>query len=179
MSQMKLYIMRHGPAEDCAPSGRDADRRLTPEGRDRTLAVAQAMCDEGERPNIIFTSPRVRALETAELVAELANRASMTQLGATPCLVEIRRELGMGVDQLPLLIELLRAGRNRVMIVGHEPDLSSLVTSLVGPKLSSSGMAKAMVVGLKLTSDTDVAGLEFRATFRFVVEPKALHWRRT
>src|SRR4051794_39453629 len=130
---MKLYVMRHGPAHDDSPSGKDADRALTVPGRERVAAVAKALVDAGEEPFAILSSPLVRALETAEIVAEvthLSRRAreegKAKRAGATGE-IEIRRELGMGSEKLGLLAELVRAGRKRVMIVGHEPDLSMLV----------------------------------------------------
>lgn len=181
---MKLYVMRHGPAEDDSATGRDADRELTPAGRERVSAVAQALADADEAPYVILTSPLARALQTAEIVADvthLARRAredNKAQLGGATGGVEIRRELGMGTEKLALVAELVRAGRKRVMLVGHEPDLSMLVMSLVGPALQATGMGKAMVVGVKLTSDPRVAGLEFRSTLRFVLEPKTLTWQR-
>lgn len=180
---MKLYVMRHGPAHDDSPSGRDADRALTVSGRERVAAVAKALVEGGEAPFSILSSPLVRALETAEIVAEvthLSRRAredgKAKRAGATGE-IEIRRELGMGTEKLGLLAELVRAGRKRVMIVGHEPDLSMLVMSLVGKELES-GMGKGMVVGVKLTPDPGVAGLEFRSSLRFVLEPKSLSWQR-
>ena len=181
---MKLYVMRHGPAADDSPSGRDADRALTPQGRERVAAVAKAMLDEGEAPFTILTSPLVRAVETAEIVSEVTNlprRAredEKAKLGGATGGIEVRRELGMGVEKLALLAELVRAGRKRVMIVGHEPDLGMLVMSLVGPVLPGGGMQKAMVVGVKLMSDPGVAGLEFRSKLRFVLDPKHLSWQR-
>jgi phosphohistidine phosphatase len=180
---MKLYVMRHGPAQDDAPSGRDADRALTEAGRERVKAVAAALAEGGEAPFAILSSPLVRAIQTADIIAEathLARRAredAKAQRGGATGQVEIRRELGMGTDKLPLLAELVRAGRKRVMIVGHEPDLSMLVMSLVG-KVLDGGMQKAMVVGVKLTSDPNVAGLQFRSALRFVLEPKTLTWQR-
>lgn len=179
---MKLYVMRHGPAHDDSPSGRDADRALTPAGRERVAAVAKALVDGGEAPFFILSSPLVRAMETAEIVAEvthLSRRAredEKAKRARATGEVEIRRELGMGTEKLGLLAELVRAGRKRVMIVGHEPDLSMLVMSL-GRELHT-GMGKAMVVGVKLTPDPGVAGLEFRSSIRFVLEPKTLEWKR-
>ena len=70
---MKLYVMRHGPAQDDSPSGRDADRALTPSGRERVAAVAKSMLAEGEAPFSILSSPLVRAVETAEVVAEVTH----------------------------------------------------------------------------------------------------------
>ena len=45
MGGMKVYVMRHGPAEDDSPTGRDADRALTTSGRDRTRSVARALVE--------------------------------------------------------------------------------------------------------------------------------------
>ena len=180
---MKLYIMRHGPAEDTPPSGRDADRVLSAAGRERVRLVAQALDQGGESPFAILSSPLARALETAEIVAtatHLARRAredEKAQLSGATGGVEIRRELGMGADKLVLLAELVRAGTKRVMIVGHEPDLSMLVTALTGRALAG-GMQKAMVVGVKLTADPRVAGLQFRSKRRFILDPKSLAWDR-
>lgn len=181
---MKLYVMRHGPAADDSPSGRDADRALTAAGRERVAAVAKALDEAGEAPFAILSSPLVRSVETAEIVSQVTNLArharenKKAQLAQSTGEIEIRRELGMGTEKLPLLAELVRARRKRVMIVGHEPDLSMLVMSLVGPVLKGGGMGKGMVVGVKLTPDPHVAGLEFRSTLRFVLEPKSLTWQR-
>ena len=124
---------------------------------------------EGEFPFAILSSPLARALETAEIVAEVTHLAA-AGAGETrrpsspgrPASVEIRRELGMGTEKLALLAELVRGGRKRVMIVGHEPDLSMLVASL-DRESPPGGMQKAMVVGVKLIVDPRVAGLEFRS----------------
>src|SRR6476659_4197760 len=138
---MKLYVMRHGPAHADSPSGRDADPALTPAGRERVAAVAKALVDVVEAPFFILSSPLVRAMETAEIVAEvthLSRRAREDEKAKRAHAtgeIEIRRELGMGTEKLGLLAELVRAGRKRVMIVGHEPDLSMLVMSLVGKEL--------------------------------------------
>ena len=180
---MKLSVMRHGPAQDDSPSGRDADRALTPAGRERVRAIAKALMDADEHPFFILSSPLVRAVETAEIVAEVTNLSrraredKKAQRAGASGELEIRRELGMGTEKLALLAELVRAGRKRVMIVGHEPDLSMLVTSLTGA-MPEGGMQKAMVVGVKLTADPRVAGLEFRSKARFVLEPKTLTWHR-
>src|SRR4051812_39406226 len=106
---MKLYVMRHGPAEDDAPTGRDAVRVLSAAGRERVRQVAQALTDGGEFPFSILSSPLARALETAEIVAEvtqLSRRArenEKAQLAGATGGVEIRRELGMGEEKLALL----------------------------------------------------------------------------
>jgi phosphohistidine phosphatase len=120
---------------------------------------------------VVISSPLVRSLQTAEIVAAQCLRDVGT--------VEVRRELAPGRDAIALLVELVRAGRKRVMIVGHEPDLSMLVARLVG-RTPPEGMLKAMVVGVKLTpTEAGIAGPGFTASERFVLDPKTLDWQRS
>lgn len=187
---MKLYIVRHGPAEDHSLTGRDADRALTSSGRDRVRSVARELVAHDEAPFQILSSPLVRALQTAEIVAAVTTldvrvreEARARAAGATGA-VEVRRELAPGGEAHSLVLRMAREGRKRVMIVGHEPDLSMLVSQLIGT-VPEQGMLKAMVVGVKLTPPEapeapapPEAREGVRATFRFVLDPKALAWRR-
>src|SRR5215470_17235753 len=67
---MQLHILRHAEAEDSAPSGLDADRRLTEAGQKRMRLVARAVAKVLEpKYDAILTSPLVRARETAAPVA--------------------------------------------------------------------------------------------------------------
>jgi phosphohistidine phosphatase len=66
---MKLYVVRHGPAEDAATSGADSDRALTAAGRERVRAVARALIEIDEVPRLVVSSPLVRAVQTGEIVA--------------------------------------------------------------------------------------------------------------
>jgi phosphohistidine phosphatase len=162
---VKLYVMRHGAAEDHSPTGRDADRALTTSGRDRVRSVAKALIEADEAPIAIVSSPLVRALQTAEIVAANAKVEAP---------VEIRRELAPGGENVALVGELFSAGRRRVMVTGHEPDLSILVAQLIG-RMPGEGMLKAMVVGLKLSPGD---GPGYTAKLRFVLDPKSLELTR-
>jgi phosphohistidine phosphatase len=157
---MKLYVMRHGVAEDEAESGADADRALTATGRERTIAVAKKLADVGEAPLHIVTSPLVRAVQTAEIVAVV------TELGKRGGSVETRRAIAPGGDAVRLAHLLAHEGRKRVMFVGHEPDLSALVASLVGA--FGRPFEKSMVVAVQVPPDKG------RSKVRFVLEPKTL-----
>jgi phosphohistidine phosphatase len=162
---VKIYIMRHGPAEDQAPTGRDFDRKLTASGRARTELAAHEL-GRWERPKRVLTSPLVRTVETAEVV--------IAALGLA-CDLETREELAPGGDSFRLLGELAAQGAKRVILIGHEPDVSSLTAHLL-PSWSRS-FDKAMVVGLKI----DRAPLASRAKddlatkLRFVIDAKRLH----
>jgi phosphohistidine phosphatase len=157
---MRLYVMRHGPAEDAAPSGVDADRALTPVGRDRVRSVAKELAAAGEEPLHIVTSPLVRAVQTAEIVA------ITTKLSDRGGNVEVHREVAPGGDSVKLAYRLAVEGAKRVMLVGHEPDLSALLATLLGD--FSRPMEKAMVVAIQPVA----AGV--RPKLRFVLDPKLL-----
>jgi phosphohistidine phosphatase len=157
---MKLYLMRHGPAEGASASGKDEDRALTSAGRDRVRRVAKALVEIDEVPVEILVSPLVRAVQTAEIVA------LSTKLSEREGRVEVREELVPGGHAVTLARRLAAEGRRRVMMVGHEPDMSELALALLAPL--ERGFDKAMVVGLHLAPDAGAARL------RFVLQPKTL-----
>ncbi len=166
---MKIAIMRHGPAEDYCVSGRDHDRALTRSGRQRVRDVARALASFGEAPRELVSSPLVRARETAEEVADTLHRA-LGLPGEVP--TAIRPELSPGRDGLELVGELFAAGRDNVVLIGHEPDLSDLVAALTG-FAPPGGMRKAMVVSIDLAPDPrEPRG--YRSSSRFVLDPKTL-----
>jgi phosphohistidine phosphatase len=150
---MKLYVMRHGSAEDVSTSGRDRDRALTTSGRDRVRDVAKLLREKDEAPRVIVSSPLVRALQTAEIVA--------AELGVEH--VDTAHELAPGGDCTVLAKSLLE--RKRVMLVGHEPDLSTLIMTLLDGPFARE-MLKSMVVGLHMRAA--------KTTLRFVLDPKTL-----
>jgi len=162
---VKIYVMRHGPAEDQSATGRDYDRKLTSSGRTRTEIAAHEL-GRWERPKRVISSPLVRTVETAEVV--------MAALGLTFDL-ETREELAPAGDAIGLVNELAAQGAKRVILIGHEPDVSTL-TALLLPSWSRS-FDKAMVVGLKI----DRASLANRSQgepstkLRFVIDAKRLH----
>ncbi len=159
---MRLYVMRHGPAEDSSATGRDEDRALTAKGRERVRSVARLLEREGELPQRILASRLVRAQQTAEIVAAIA-RASGWH-GAT----ETVPELAPGGASVDLVRALLDAAARGVMLVGHEPDLSSLVEHLLGDLLPMP-MDKGMVVALHLHGHKPAK----HAALRFIVEPRS------
>ena len=120
---MELYFLRHGIAAEVGPSGSgDAGRRLTKEGVAKMRSVAHGLRRLGVRPDVLLSSPLVRAHETAEIVArELGLKLHLAQELAPGC----------GLAQLFALLGQHRAAV-RVMVVGHEPDFSAMVGGLTG-----------------------------------------------
>lgn len=161
--------MRHGPAEDHAPTGRDGDRALTPSGRERVAQVAAALVARGEVPSLIVSSPLVRARQTAEIVADAC--------GIRADQITLERALAPEGDQLALYAGQLEAGLARVLVCGHEPDLSDAVLAMTDT-LPPQGMQKAMVIGLELeplaiVAPSAVGAGRFQCRVRFVLDPKS------
>jgi phosphohistidine phosphatase len=154
---MRLYVMRHGPAEDRAPSGSDFDRRLTPAGRELVGRVARAFqAARGADPLRILASPRVRARETAAIVrSAIGPRADAN---AIEIAIEIHEELG-GESAIPLaLIAAAAATGVDTILVGHQPVVEELVHQLVGARAMRTGFSTATIVGLDFDHAADGSG---------------------
>jgi phosphohistidine phosphatase len=164
---MKLYLVRHGPAESQSRTGRDYDRALTAEGRQRVHLVAVELGKRGESPKRIITSPLRRAVETAEVMID----ALGLDLESEPS-----DDLEPGGNAAALVKRLVKELARKVMLVGHEPDMSVLAARLL-PSFSR-GFDKAMVLGLGVLlaqpGSAGADGLEARG--RFVLEPKDRRW---
>ena len=65
---MRLYFLRHASASDVAPS--DAERKLTKEGEEESRMAGAALAELGVKPARIFSSPLVRARQTAQIAAK-------------------------------------------------------------------------------------------------------------
>lgn len=119
----ELLLLRHAHAGDpMAWTKPDAIRPLSKKGRDQAARMAAYLARLGVRPDVIVSSPRTRAFETAEPVAEA--------LGLD---VRIDARLGEPFD-LRDVEQLLRdlGDPQRPMLVGHDPDFSALVETLCG-----------------------------------------------
>jgi phosphohistidine phosphatase len=119
----ELCFLRHAQAADRESwEQSDDERPLTEKGRRQAERLGRHLAAAGFTPDAIITSPLVRARETAEIVADL--------VGAT---VRTEPRLGEPLDLASLDVILDDAGRpRRPIVVGHDPDFSELVSTLVG-----------------------------------------------
>lgn len=161
---MTVYVIRHGVAEERSPTGDDAARRLTPEGRTRMRAVARGLRALGARFDVLLTSPLSRAAETAKIVSEAyGNRPAPREFpGLAP---------GVGAAET---VRLLRSATRapRVALVGHEPGLSSLASLLLtgSPDGVPIRLKKGGVIVLEVSGFGPRAG----GTLRALLPPRAL-----
>jgi phosphohistidine phosphatase len=121
-----LHLLRHAHAGDGVTwEGPDEQRPLTRRGRHQAQRLGRFLLGNGIRPGAIVSSPKVRAIQTAELVAEA--------LGMT---VGIDLRLGDAYDLVGLERIALDTGVADPMLVGHDPDLSSALSELCGAGLA-------------------------------------------
>jgi phosphohistidine phosphatase len=119
---MDLYVMRHGIAEDVSATGADRDRELTAEGRKKTREAGQALKGLEIQFELVLASPFARAWQTAEILVEALN---------CPRLLSRCEALSSGAPLKPLVAELGAIACGSVLIVGHEPDLSQLISVML------------------------------------------------
>jgi len=122
----QLLIVRHAIAEDREEAARlghkDAERPLTKKGVKRMKAIATCIAHQIPTPVCILTSPLLRAQQTAELLAAAFPETTLT--------FEQQLVPGASPDQLiKHLNKQIEEGTG--VIVGHEPDLSSLISLLL------------------------------------------------
>jgi phosphohistidine phosphatase len=149
---MDLYLLRHAIAVPHGAPGfeRDSDRELTPKGAKKMRRAAEGMQAMELSFDIILSSPFARAKQTAEIVAEVfraQKRVEFTDLLA----------VGGDPEELISLITTKHSAVQSILLVGHEPYMSSLISLLVAGDQS---VAVTMKKGglCKLTIDTLLYG---------------------
>ena len=117
---MQLYFLRHGEAEDYQPD--DHARALTTKGKARIQTAAQVLHKLKIDLTKIYTSPRIRALQTAQIIGH--------ELGLDPHITE---DMNYGFNHMALAKIIAPHGENdHLMLVGHEPTLSQTIAHLTG-----------------------------------------------
>ncbi len=138
----QLWLLRHADAE---PHGtrEDSQRRLTERGREQARSAGVALERIGVGFEIVLFSPRVRARETAELAAEQWSAQQRA-------LLSVHEPLSGGFDGEQALTAMAGASADgRVLMVGHEPDMSSIVAELTGARadVKKGGLAVVRLEG--------------------------------
>ncbi len=150
---MHLYFIRHAEAVDIASS--DFERELTERGVRRTRLVGRMLSGLSLEPARIFSSPRIRARQTADIIA--------AALGKT---VEVQESLDFDfdVEAVSRLIEPL-APEAEVIFVGHNPSMSAVVARISG---ASVGMKKGAVARVDIYDDIRRGELAWMITPRLL-----------
>ena len=138
---MRIYVLRHGIAEDAPPGGTDADRALTQEGKRKLRGVLERARRAGVRPDLILSSPLKRAMETAAIAAAVLGAKDDT----------VRTNALIPSSSADRVWKELRARTvEAVLLSGHEPQLSTLVAYLLGCPALQVRMKKAALVAIEV-----------------------------
>jgi phosphohistidine phosphatase len=124
----QLWLLRHAEAEPHG-SREDSERRLTDRGEEQARLAGLALARMEAEFDLILFSPKVRARRTAELAAEALSEKQRGRMRVHPPLAG-----GFGA---PEALEALEeaVGEGRLLLVGHEPDLSLLAGALTGGRI--------------------------------------------
>jgi phosphohistidine phosphatase len=154
---MEIYLLRHGIADGGRPGGRDSDRELTAEGREKLRRVLKRAHQAGVSPGVILTSPYRRAVQTAELAAE-----TLEYMG------EIVKTQTLIPDSSPQAVwdEICsRCTEAAILLASHEPLMSSMAAFL----LASPALQVDMKKGAMARVDCDRFGPVPRGTFKWML----------
>ncbi len=166
---MNLFILRHGLAAELGDDGlpkdlKDADRPLTPKGKQRLWRTTEAMQAMEIKFDMVISSPLLRAMQTAQIVTEA---------------MALRKRLILTDNLAPngspkLLIEQINQLDSRVkniLLVGHEPYLSKLIALLcLGNTTASLDLKKGGLAKMELKK---LRGARC-ATLAWLLTPKQL-----
>ena len=138
---MQLYFLRHGEADWPGWTKPDDERPLTDPGKKEVRQVAKLLNRLKVKPDLVLTSPLPRALQTAEIAAEQLK----TKLRQDEAL-----EPGFGINELRTVLK--RHHSKVLMLVGHEPDFTSVISALTGAFLR---LPKAGVALIDVDAETE------------------------
>ena len=121
---MEIYLLRHGIANDARAGEPDSDRSLTAEGKKKLRSVLRVASEAGVQPSLILTSPYRRALQTAQLAAEIFKYQG-----------DLLRTRSLEPSSRPDAVwEEIRVHKDeaQILLAGHEPLFSGLTAFLLG-----------------------------------------------
>lgn len=160
---MKLILLRHGKAEDSHADG-DFSRALVEKGRQQARRAAKLLQAAGRLPDIVLTSPLVRARQTAEEFCQTAGIPGATIQGWLAC----------GMTPENALTELAAfKDFKRVAIVGHEPDFSGLIEWILGANGGSIDVKKGALACLSVNPPSRLGTLAYLIPPKLAEDPES------
>jgi len=160
----RLYVARHALAEEATAAIPDHARRLTSKGRKRFTRMVRRLVAAGLEIDLVATSPLVRCVETAEiLAAELPGRPRVEAVGP----------LAPGADWQALVEWTVQQDAGSVAWVGHAPCVGRLVAVSIGDGSAAVRMDKGAIAAIALDDGPGQPG-----ELEWLVTPDLLGRRR-
>jgi len=154
-----LYVLRHGIAEDHTPLGSDDERSLTQEGLEKMQQSAAAIVRLTADVELCLHSPLLRACQTAEIV-QAARKQPLEQR----CIEALRPS----TSHQELLRYIYSLKIESILLVGHNPLLSILSSSLLGAHQGAVQLGKGTLVAIDHEPDS------YAARLRWMIRSKEL-----
>lgn len=136
-----LLLVRHGIAEEKSDAKRDFDRSLTTEGLTRVKEVSRALAKIFSKAELIISSPYVRCTQTALFLQKAFDGKIELRTSDLLSPESTRRDFRSLVDEI---------AERRVIIVGHEPNLTEALLELTGMKCGVLELKKGGCYGVSL-----------------------------
>jgi phosphohistidine phosphatase len=146
---MLLYLVRHATAQDRALGLPDPSRHLIDKGVKQSQKLAEFCKKQQLKPQLLLSSPLVRAEQTAVVLHQQADWPEPQQQAWLT--IETLPEV-----QLKALNDLMAQGVKSVCCVGHEPDISALLALVLNTDAGHFFIKKASITALELTQDQTV-----------------------
>ena len=163
---MKIYLIRHSNAVDPGTPGYEDDslRPLTEKGRDKMKGIASALKKLDVKPDLIVSSPYVRARQTAEILAKVLKYKK--ELTFSDALVP----MGNADNIIGEINEKYSA--DELVLVGHEPCFSTLISTLTS---GNPDLAINIKNGGVCCLSSDDLHTERKAVLEWLLTPKILN----
>ena len=159
---MDLLVLRHGEAGRRSPSPGDSKRSLTAEGKQEIVDLSNGLKSLEIKLNCIFTSPLLRAKQTAEIVAKsLKYKGKIEEIGAL-------KPEGSRLEFYSALSKLKQD--SVVLVVGHEPYLSEMISEAISQSGCRINLKKAGLARMRILSTLP----KIRGELRWLLTPKHL-----
>jgi phosphohistidine phosphatase len=155
---MIIHIVRHAEAVERTPEIPEEHRFLTPRGRNRFRRIAARLKKSGIDPDVILTSPLIRAVQTAEILAQALKFKGELVVTALLAHGFLPEELNVFLAGFPKAKE--------IALVGHEPALGNLARTLLAADFTCT-LEKGVTISFKSKHDGE------RVDFRQLVDAGA------
>jgi phosphohistidine phosphatase len=157
-AELELYLVRHAHAGNSATwNGPDSERPLSPKGRRQAERLGTFLAERGFAPDGIVTSPKLRARQTAQLIADAIGIA-----------INVDDRLAGPLDTQTIGEIAEHVGGTTVVLVGHDPDFSELCSLLSGAEYIP--MKKGTLARIDLTLPVQPGG----GVLRWLVPPELI-----
>jgi phosphohistidine phosphatase len=158
---VNIYFIRHGDSEKTSVHKKDSDRELTAQGRNITRSAALQWKKIIPDFDYIITSPYLRAVQTADIIASAFNHNNG---------IITDKKLAPG-SKTADLIEIVHtySGKN-IAIVGHQPDLAEHISSLISNSQAYIEFKKSSIAKLSFGSKVK----EGKGTLDFLIPPEII-----